>query len=151
MDSNFISTIKRLVLICADQQGRFPVSPRKKPTWYWDLSKTGRGMDNLEESAAERRKKPFVDMRLPLYWLLSAIIAIGGGIFAVGNQFSTVSAKMDNILTSTAELKAQSKDQSDKYQALRDSQMTMQFTMQHTIDMLAAQVSEIQRTIGRKP
>jgi hypothetical protein len=151
MDGNFISTIKRVVLICADQQGRFPVNPRKKPTWYWDLSKTGRGMETIQEGAEERRKKPFVDMRLPLYWLLSAIIALGGGIFAVGNQFSTISSKMDTILVSAAELKAQSKDQSDKYQALRDSQMTMQFTMQHTIDLLAAQVSEIQRTLGKKP
>lgn len=151
MLSNIFPKNKCSVVRCADQQGSIPDTPRGLSVWHWDLSNTERGMDTSQASAAERGTKPFLDMRLPLYWLLSAFIALGGGIFAVGIQFSALSAKMDNLLISTIDLRAQTKDLADKYQTLRDAQITMQYTMQRTIDLQAAQVGEIQRSLGKKP
>jgi hypothetical protein len=136
------------MLVCCNRHRR--VHNLLHAKWYWELSDTGWGMDE-QQYLGEPKKKQFLDMRLPLTWLLSALVFVGGGLVTVGMQFSAIDTKMSTIIADNKDLKQQFKEQSEKYQALRDSQYTVQYTVQRTVDSLVIQVAEIQRTLGRKP
>lgn len=137
------------MLLCDNQRGHDPCALRTK--WYWAISNTRWGMDKQQKNPGDPGQQPFLDMRLPLTYLLSALVFVGGGLITVGVQFSAIDTKMSTIITDNKEMKAQLKEQADKYQTLRDSQYTMQYAMQRTVDSLVIQVAEIQRTLGRKP
>lgn len=140
---------KQQMLVYGSHRGRALRARWSK--WYWAISNTGWGMEQKQRTPGEPGKEPFLDMRLPLTYLLSALVIVGGGLITVGVQFSAIDTKMSTIITDNKEMKAQLKEQSDKYQTLRDTQYTMQYTTQRTVDSLVIQVAEIQRILGRKP
>ncbi len=85
------------------------------------------------------------DTTIPLYWLISAIatvIVVGVGIgvsFTV--QGAKIESKVDNLLISITEVKGQIRDQSGKYESLRDRVESVQ----RTTDLHEVRIGTVER------
>lgn len=86
-----------------------------------------------------------IDVKLPLTWLISSTVAIVISAAAVAINFNkqvdTLTLKMDSVLASNADLKAQMKDRDSKYeQMLRDM-----YDLRRATDALGLRVETLER------
>ncbi len=90
-----------------------------------------------------------IDTKLPLTWLLSSASAIIVTMMLIAINFNhqsdSLNNKMDMLLTSNAEMKAQSKERDTKYEALRDSL----YAAQRMIDAHDLRLTNMERVRGR--
>ena len=89
--------------------------------------------------------KRLVDVKLPLTWLISTTVMIVASAFAVALNFNkqvdALALKMDTVLASNADLKAQMKERDGKYEnMLRDM-----YELRRSADALDLRVSTLEK------
>lgn len=89
--------------------------------------------------------KRLIDVKLPLTWLISATCAIvtSAALVAINfnRQVDALTLKMDSVLASNADLKAQMKERDGKYeQMLRDL-----YDIRRTSDALVLRVDNLEK------
>lgn len=96
-------------------------------------------------TARQEEPKRLIDVKLPLAWLISTTVMIVGSACAVAINFNrqvdALTLKMDTVLASNADMKAQMKERDGKYeQMLRDL-----YDLRRTTDALDLRTSNLER------